>query len=290
MADYTEHFFTNSSGLQQYYRDYGSPADGAPVMLCLPGLTRNSRDFDAPAAQMSRAFRVIAVDQRGRGKSDYDPDPARYLPITYMQDMFALMETLGTDSIHAFGTSLGGLMTMLMAATKPGSIASAIINDIGPTIDPRGIDRIRSYVGAFKEIQTWDDAIAQTKWIADGVYPDFSEDDWDRFTRKIFVERGGKPVLDYDPALGDTFKSADDSQAAPDLWPLFDAMKPVPMLVIRGETSDILSQDTYEQMLDVHPDSSGVLVPRVGHAPTLDEPQVVSALDAWAARFGVAAP
>ncbi len=201
--------------------------------------------------------------------------------------MFVLMDELGVTAIHAFGTSLGGLMTMLMAAMKQGSVASAIINDIGPAIDPRGIERIRNYVGAFDDIATWDDAIKQTKWIADGVYPDFDDADWQRFTHKIFVERDGKPVLDYDPALGDTFKSADDNQAAPDLWPIFEAVKPVPMMVVRGETSDILAHDTYTEMLEKHPDCVGVLVPRVGHAPTLDEPEVVAALDAWGKRFGI---
>lgn len=290
MAKYQEKYFRNSDGLKQFYRDYGSPFIGAEIMLCMPGLTRNSRDFAYTADQLSDRFRVICVEQRGRGKSDYDPKPERYIPPTYVQDMFALMAHLAVDHVHACGTSLGGLVTFMMAASNPGSIKSAIINDIGPEIDPAGIERIKGYVVNTAPVLTWDDAIARTKFIADGVYPDWSEDDWVDFAHKIWIEKDGKPTLDYDPALSDTFKAPEaQDNAAPDLWPFFTLLHDVPMMVIRGETSDILSQATLDRMCADHPDCQPVLVPRVGHAPTLEEPEVVSAVEAWAARFSTAA-
>ena len=266
---FEECYFNNQDGLKQYYRDYGSPSERAEVMLCLPGLTRNSRDFSHVAEQFKDRFRVICVEQRGRGKSEYDPKPERYIPTTYVGDMFVLLNHLGVTQFHACGTSLGGLMTMLMQAANPGVVKSAIINDIGPEIDPAGIERIRGYVGATEPMTSWDEATNNMKQMASDVFPNFNNDDWRAFAQRIFVERDGKIVLDYDPALADTFKAASPDQAAPNLWPLFDSMKTVPMLVVRGATSDILSEKTLNDMGDIHPDMASVIVPDVGHAPSL---------------------
>ena len=286
---FEEKYYQSQDGLKLYYRDYGSPSDKAEVMLCLPGLTRNSRDFAHVAEQFQPYFRVICVEQRGRGKSEYDPNPANYLPPIYVQDMFTLLKELSVESFHAFGTSLGGLMTMLMQGAMPGVVKTAIINDIGPEIDPAGIERIRGYVGETEPMDSWDHAVDEMKKMAGDVFPRFNDQQWRSFANQIFAEKDGKIVLDYDPGLADTFKSADTQQAAPNLWPLFDHMKSVPLMIIRGETSDILSQKTVDEMADVHPDMATVLVPEVGHAPILDEPECVEAFDQWAKRFGVTA-
>jgi len=278
MTDYSENTFTNPDGLKQYYRDYNMAGDSAPAVLCMPGLTRNSKDFDGVAAHMAKTCRVICVEQRGRGNSEWDPEPTRYRPDVYVADMMALLEHLGLKKIIAFGVSLGGLMTMMMAAMHPGTLQAAIINDIGPEVDPKGIARIKSYVGKGIPPQTWDEAVAAVKGSNTGVYPKFTDADWLWFTKKLYKDVAGKPVLQYDPALSQNFNE-DDSQAAPDLWPVFGMMKDIPVVALRGALSDILSAETLARMAKEHPDLDPVTVPDKGHVPLMTEPECLSAID-----------
>lgn len=279
MAEYTDQYFTNPDGLKQYYRDYNTAPEGAPTVLCMPGLTRNSKDFAGIASHMAATCRVICVEQRGRGNSQWDPEPGRYRPDVYIADMKALLEHLGIKHVIAFGVSLGGLMTMMMGAMMPGTLIGAIINDIGPEVDHTGIARIKSYVGKGTPPTTWDEAVAAVKTSNTGVYPTFTEDDWRAFTEKLYTDEGGKPVLQYDPALSQNFNE-EESQSAPDLWPFFAMLKDIPMVVLRGEVSDILSAETLLRMAMEHPDLDPVTVPDKGHVPLMTEPECITAVDA----------
>ena len=279
MSDYSENYFTNPDGLRQFYRDYNTAGEGAPVVLCMAGLTRNTRDFAGAATHMAKTCRVITVDQRGRGNSDWDPDPSRYRPDVYVSDMMALLAHLGVSKIIGFGTSLGGLMTFMMAAMHPGTLVGALINDIGPEIDPAGITRIKSYVGKGTPPETWDDAVALVKSASFASFPKFSEDEWLWFTRKLFADKDGKPVAQYDPLISKNF-DANDDQSAPDLWPVFDLSAGIPLVVTRGVHSDILSAETLEKMAARHPDLTAVTVADRGHTPLLTEPECIPAIDA----------
>lgn len=284
MAAYTDQYFTNPDGLKQHYRDYNLASEEAPVILCMPGLTRNARDFEEIAEHLSERCRIICVEQRGRGLSDWDPEPGRYQPVTYVADMMALLDHLHIKQVIALGTSLGGIMTILIQAMHSGILMAAILNDIGPEVDPKGLARIQGYVGKGAPPQSWDEAIAQLKSGNSEVYPNFSAAEWEWFTRKLYTEKDGVPVADYDPAISQNL-NANEDQAAPDLWPVFAAMSTIPVVVLRGELSDILSADTLGVMAQVHPDLISVTVPGVGHAPLLREPECIEAIDRLIGRF-----
>lgn len=284
MADYLDAYFTNSDGLKQHFRDYNIAQEGAPVVLCMPGLTRNAKDFGFIADHLKDRCRLICAEQRGRGLSDWDPDPTRYSPATYVEDMVTLLGHLQLKEVITIGTSLGGLMTIMMNAIHPGIIKAAVINDIGPEIDPKGIERIKSYVGVGTPPKTWDDAIASVKAANPGVYPNFTEQDWIDFTHMLYADEGGKPVAQYDPAIRKNFDENDD-QAAPDLWPLFTLMHTLPMVVLRGSVSDILSAETLQRMEQEHPDLAAITVPDVGHVPLMREKIVQDAIDKLINRF-----
>lgn len=284
MADFTDEYFTNPDGLKQHYRDFNVAGPNAPIVLCMPGLTRNARDFEDIATHLADRCRVICVEQRGRGLSEWDPQPSRYLPVTYVGDMIALLSHLGTDKVIAIGTSLGGLMTMLIQAMYPGKLLGAVINDIGPEIDPKGVERIKSYVGKGTPPESWDDLLPAVKKANDGVYPDFTDDDWMWFSRKLFDDVDGKPVPQYDPAISQNFEN-EDSQSSPDLWPVFQSMHTIPTVVLRGELSDILMQSTLDRMAAEHPDLVPIVVPRLGHVPLMREAEVKAAIDTLIARF-----
>lgn len=284
MAAYTDQYFTNPDGLKQHYRDYNLASEEAPVILCMPGLTRNARDFEEIAEHLSERCRIICVEQRGRGLSDWDPEPSRYQPVTYVADMMALLDHLHIKQVIALGTSLGGIMTILIQAMHSGILMAAILNDIGPEVDPKGLARIQGYVGKGAPPQSWDEAIAQLKSGNSEVYPNFSAAEWEWFTRKLYTEKAGVPVADYDPAISQNL-NANEDQAAPDLWSVFVAMSTIPVVVLRGELSDILSVDTLGVMAQVHPDLISVTVPGVGHAPLLREPECIEAIDRLIGRF-----
>lgn len=284
LAEYSDEYFTNPDGLQQHYRDYNHAGPDAPVVLCMPGLTRNARDFEDIADHLSDRCRVICVEQRGRGLSDWDPEPSRYLPVTYVGDMMALLDHLGVAEVIAIGTSLGGLMTILIQAMHPGMLKAAVINDIGPEIDPKGIARIKSYVGKGTPPQNWDEVLEAVKKANNGVYPNFTDEEWLWFAHKLYDDKDGKPTPMYDPAISQNFEN-EDSQSAPDLWPVFRALHSIPTVVLRGEISDILSAETLDRMAAEHPDLVPVTVPGLGHVPLMREPESKQAIDALIARF-----
>ncbi|MFP4003097.1 MAG: alpha/beta fold hydrolase [Alphaproteobacteria bacterium] len=279
---FEERFYRSVDGLKLYYRDYGG-GSGVPV-LCMHGLTRNSKDFEDLAPHLAAGRRVLAADVRGRGRSERDPDYMNYHPGTYVEDMWRLMDDAGVARAVLIGTSMGGLMAMVMAAMKPERVAGMVLNDVGPEIDPAGLERISSYAGKMPDVNTWEEAAEAIAEVNRAALPHLTPDDWMRFARRTFREdETGRPVPDYDPAIG---KALEEAGAAPaDLWSVFDALKNVPMLVIRGALSDILAQKTVEAMKARKPGLEVAIVPGVGHAPMLDEPEALQALEAFLVRI-----
>lgn len=282
MADYKDVYYQSSDGLRLYARDYpclDETVDSVPVVLCMHGLTRNSADFAGLANHLCQNYRVVSVDNRGRGRSDYDSNTSNYTPVTYVQDMFTLLGVLEIDQVILCGTSMGGLMSLIMTAMQPERVRGIVINDIGPEIDPAGLERIKGYVGNSRPVKSWDEAIAQAREINEIAFPDFSDQEWEEFTRGLYREDDGVPVLAYDPAISQPMNADDSSAVPPDLWPLFDTITAIPMLVIRGESSDILAPGCVAAMREKKPDLAFAEIPRRGHAPTLNEPASRLAID-----------
>ena len=274
---YADCYFTVCDGLRLHYRDYPGAAD-KPPLLCLPGLTRNARDFAEFAERYSPRFRVIALDFRGRAASDYDPLPARYSPLTYAGDVIELLDQLGIAQALFVGTSLGGLVTMIIAATAPQRIAAAIINDVGPDVDPAGIDRILTYVGKDVRFKSWDEAADAIAANYGGNFERFTHADWVAMAKRNCREENGEVRFDYDMAIAEPFRTAGPAPQV-DLWPLFAALGHKPLLVIRGEKSDLLTAQTADKMKAVAPGMTLAVVPGVGHAPELNEPEAIAAID-----------
>lgn len=284
-ATYLGAHWQSADGLSLHYRDYPAPEGSAALpVLCLHGLTRNSRDFANLAAHIATTRRVIVPEMRGRGESDYAPDSSSYNPARYVADVERLLEYLELDRFVSIGTSLGGLMTMLLAQAKPGRIAGVVLNDIGPTIEAAGVERIQAYVGQGRSFPTWVHAARGLCEVHGEAHPEFELDQWLAMAkRNLVVGQNGRITYDYDMAIAELFR--DPGGAAPaDLWPAFEALGDAPLLLIRGELSDLLSLDTVRRMETLNPAMEVVTVPRVGHAPTLDEPEARAAIDSLLAR------
>ena len=276
---FIDHFVKSHDGLQLYCREYGRQHQrpGAVTVLCLPGLTRNSRDFYRLGISLSSTHRVLTPDFRGRGRSAYDPIWQNYQPATYAQDVITTAQLLQADRLFIIGTSLGGLVTMVVAAMRPRLLAGVVLNDIGPDVDPAGLQRIASYVGKLPPVSSWAEAAAQAKRVNGHALPDLSDDDWMHFAQCTYRNNAnGRPLPDMDPGIAEALRVAPTGPV--DLWPLFEALAKVPTLLIRGGHSDILSQATLEDMRAVKPDLRVLVVPGRGHAPTLDEPLCRSAI------------
>jgi pimeloyl-ACP methyl ester carboxylesterase len=280
----SDHFFDGSDGLRLYCRIYAAQRpDGCPV-LCLPGLTRNSRDFAALAGRLSARREVLTADLRGRGRSAWDPDASHYQLPVYVKDAWSLLDSLGLGRVLVVGTSLGALMGMAMAATQPDRIAGVVLNDAGPEIDPAGLKRIAGYAGKLPPVSTWAEAAAQARSIYGLALPGLSDGAWLEFAQRGYRENAaGVPVPDMDPKIADAFKTP---SAAADMWPLFSMIKGVPLLVIRGALSDLLSAATVARMAREKPGLQHVEVANRGHTPLLDEPECLAAIDAFVERHG----
>lgn len=281
MPPYTDHFYKSADGrLTLYARDYARDTDKTPLLL-MHGLTRNSADFEPLAAHLAGQYRLIVADQRGRGRSDYDSDPAQYNPVVYAADMGALLDSLGIGKAVAIGTSMGGLMAMVMTQMMPGRLTAIVLNDVGPEVDMAGIRRIQSYVGGNGTPATdWDSAAHKAEAVNGVAFPDYGPDDWMAFARRTYRENAdGVPVLAYDKAIAAGMNDADLTAVPPDLWPVWDAISNIPVLAIRGALSDLLSPEILEQMAARHKgDFTAVTVPNRGHAPILDEPEALSSI------------
>jgi pimeloyl-ACP methyl ester carboxylesterase len=280
-----DYFYSSADGLELYCRVYPAQQPGAATILCLPGLTRNSRDFVALAGHLQRRHEVLTADLRGRGRSARDGDPSRYQLPQYAQDTWSLLDSRGLDRVVVIGTSLGGLIGMVMAATRPANIAGLVLNDIGPEVDSAGVRRIAAYAGKLPPVSSWDEAAAQTKEVYGLALPGLTDAQWLEYARCGYRENAnGVPVPDMDPRIGEAFKAS--SAAAPAVWPLYAQITRVPMLVIRGARSDILSAATVVRMVHEKPDLMHIEVPARGHTPLLNEPPCVAAIDAFVAMHG----
>lgn len=281
---WSDHFHETDDGLRIHARDYAGPAAAATV-VCLHGLSRNAADFEALAEHLRGRYRVLVVEQRGRGRSDRDPDPSRYEVGRYVQDTLGLLDALAIDKPVLVGTSMGGLMSMLMLAAAPERYRGAVLNDIGPVVEASGLARIAGYVGKGVPVADWNEAAAAVRASNGDAFPDYAEADWLAFARRLYRKRAdGMLELDYDPAIAQPFNASEASAVPPDLWAVFDAMGTTPLLVIRGAISDILSAETVEAMQRRRPDLEAVEIARVGHAPMLDEPESLAAIDGFLAR------
>jgi pimeloyl-ACP methyl ester carboxylesterase len=257
----------------------GGGDEKRPV-LCLHGLTRNHRDFECLFPLLTgRGHRVFAANMRGRAGSSHDPNPENYAVPTYAHDVRLVLDHFGLDRVILIGTSMGGLISMMFANTEPDRIAAIIMNDIGPVIEQSGLDRIAGYVGGDRAVSTWAQAADIAQAINGDAFPLEANNRsfWIDFAQRLFAERGDEIVLDYDPAISANVKAG--NVAPPAMWELYEAVKAYPLLLVRGALSDLLSSATAQRMIAEHPHATLVQVPDIGHAPLLDEPPVLSALE-----------
>ena len=280
---YSDGYWTSEDDLRLHYRDYAGPAD-RPPLLCIPGLTRNARDFDPLFEAFSGQWRIIAIELRGRGESDYAKDAATYNPLQYVADIRALLAQANVGRFVAIGTSLGGIVTMLLAAGDASKIAGAVLNDIGPVIEPEGLARIRDYVGQGRSYPTWMHAARSLREAQEQAFPDYEISDWLTMAKQLMAVGGsGRIAFDYDMKIAEPF-SEPEPEGGVDLWPAFRALDGRPVVSIRGDRSDIFSQATHERMGQEIEGVELVTVPGIGHAPTLGEPEARSAIAALLAR------
>jgi pimeloyl-ACP methyl ester carboxylesterase len=275
----TSTFITVQDGLKLHARCYGArAAPGLPV-VCLPGLARTAADFEilagALAADAENPRRVIALDSRGRGKSDYDRKPANYNLQVELADLQAVLTALGIDRAAFVGTSRGGILIMLLAGARPTAIAGCVLNDIGPVIEAKGLMRIRSYVGRLPRPASFHEGAEILRRLFATQFPRWGDDAWVAFARRTFKEERGRIVPDYDSNLATILRGIDIERPLPVLWHAFDALARVPVLVIRGGNSDILSAETVEAMRARRDHLDVLEVPDEGHAPALVDPGIV---------------
>lgn len=275
-AAFRERRVTVGDGVSLFVRDWGDPdSTGVPV-LCLPGLTRNSKDFDTLARRLAPR-RVICPDMRGRGRSDYASDWRTYNPAVYLDDIRQLLSALGVRRVVVVGVSLGGLLGLAIAAAYPTILAGLITNDVGPDIGTRGAGRILAYISRDRPQPDWEAATAHLR----AALPDLTladDEEWQSFARATYREgEDGKLHFDWDISLARLI--AEPPEPIPDLWPLWRAARRIPVLAIRGAASDILSAETFARMQAENPDMVPITVPGTGHCPTLNEPPVRKAID-----------
>ena len=283
MPAYENRYWESDDEVRLHYRDYPGRADRPPI-LCFAGLTRNARDFDEVAERLAGEWRVIAVNFRGRGGSAAAKDPMSYVPTTYVRDVETLLSELAVDRYVAFGTSLGGIVTMLLAANAPEKLAGVLLNDVGPEIEAAGLSRIRTYVGKSNIWPTWMHAARAVQEGNADVYPHYGVEDWLAMAKRLYrLNSSGRIVLDYDMKIAEPFRVS-GNEAGPDMWAALDALKQVPTLIVRGGRSDVLSEATAAKMAKWLDDAELVTVPEVGHTPMLTEPEAVSAIDRLLAR------
>lgn len=278
-------YWWSPDGLRLHYRDYPGGEDGRPPLLCLPGLTRNARDFEPLAARLAGDWRLICPDMRGRAESAYAKDAMSYVPLTYLQDIGRLLADLAITRFVAIGTSLGGIITMLAAATHGEWLAGAVLNDVGPTLEEAGLARIRTYVGVGSTHPTWVHAARALEAANADIYPAYGLDQWIAMAKRLYrLNNAGRIVLDYDMRIAEPLRMA-GGEGGVDLWPALAPFRSIPTLLLRGERSDLLSAATADRMLrEIGPSAQLVTVPGVGHAPTLDEPEAIGGIERLLAR------
>ncbi|MBI4276054.1 MAG: alpha/beta hydrolase [Rhizobiales bacterium] len=285
---YVSQFVSAQDGLRLHMRCYASrSACGRPV-VCLPGLSRNSADFHALAAALAsdpaHPRRVLALDYRGRGRSEYDRNPKNYSLPVELSDVIAVITALDMAPVVFVGTSRGSILAMLLAAIRPGAIAGCVLNDIGPVIEPQGLMRIKSYVGKLPEPRNFEEAADLLRRLFVMQFPKMSQQDWLANAKRSWREQDGRLIPDYDVALANDLAKIELEQPLPALWKEFDALKHVPVMVVRGENSDILSPATVAAMAARRSDLEILNVPDQGHAPFLDDNDTIGRVAGFVAR------
>jgi len=285
-------FVTAPDGLRLHVRRYGGRGRGLPI-VCLPGLTRSGADFHELATALSRDAAqprlIVTIDSRGRGRSDYDPDPENYSLAVELADVIAVMTALEISPAIFLGTSRGGLLTMLLGAAKPAAIAGAILNDIGPVIDVKGLVRIKGYAGKLPTPRTYQEGAEILRRLGDAQFPNLSPEGWLRQAKQVWRQENGQLTLAYDPNISKTLEAVDIERPVAALWAQFDSLARTPLMVIRGANSDILSTATLEAMRERRLDIDVLEVPNQGHAPLLVEPDVIARIAAFVRLCDVSA-
>ncbi len=277
-SQYQECYFELKTGLKLYYRHYNANALSAPIIVCLHGVTRNSKDFEAIATNLSQKYQVIVPDIRGRGKSDYDTNWHNYQPAVYAQDTWDLVQHLNLETFALIGTSMGGLVAMIMAAQQPHRLAAVVLNDIGPEISQLGLDRIFGCMSKAQQDQTLDDVINSLRNANSAFFPDLDDDGWlnQALSSYKLLETGFYDV-DYDS--DGVVKALSEASLPGDPWEMFNCMNKLPVLLLHGELSDLLTVDIIQKMRSSKSDLQVATIPRVGHAPLLDEPESIQAIN-----------
>jgi pimeloyl-ACP methyl ester carboxylesterase len=290
MADqgFSDFYYSSTDGLKLHACIYGSDTNGALPVICLPGLTRNARDFHDLALHLSRGAqtrrKVVAFDYRGRGGSAYDKDWRNYNIGVEAGDILAGLVALGIEHAAFVGTSRGGLIIHLLAAMRPGALKAVVLNDIGPVVEGEGFAHIRAYLERAPKPASFAEAVALQRGTHGHAFPALIDRDWERMARAIYRDEEGKPVADFDPALLKTIAGLDLSQPLPALWPQFQGLAGVPVLATRGENSKLLSANTLEEMARRHPAIETITVEGQGHAPMLETGQLPSRIEAFLDR------
>ena len=281
-------FCKSSDGLKLHGRVIGPETDTALPVLCLPGLTRTTEDFDdiarALATDTKTPRRVVAIDYRGRGLSDYDPDPAKYAVPVEMADVLAVAAAAGIDRAILLGTSRGGIISMALAAAKKDLLAGVILNDIGPALEIGGLMKIKGYITNPPQRKTWDEAAKGLKELFGPVFPTLTDDQWMAWAHRAFRESGDGLVRTYDSRLADGFAAITPETPMPPMWDLFDKLDGVPLMLIHGTLSDLLSPQGVHNMQARRPDMEVVEVADEGHAPLLGDAPTIERIIDFCAR------
>lgn len=272
--------FTTSDGLRLHWQEEGA---GLPV-LCLPGLTRNAADFDDLARALAGRHRLIRLTLRGRGQSDRDPNWQNYTVAVEARDVLEFLDFLGLPRVTVVGTSRGGLIAMVLAAVAKERLSGVLLNDVGPVLEPGGLAAIMGYLGVQPTLRSYPEAAFALEERLGGRFPHLSPGRWLTLAERWFDTGPDGLVLNYDPKLRDAFAAAMAQTPEPDMWPLFDALDGLPLAVVRGANSDLLSAATVAGMARRHPGLIVAEVPERGHVPFLDEPEALAAVDALMAE------
>ncbi len=273
-------YYASRDSLKLYARHYPAPSSSRRPAVCVPGITRNSRDFHRLAIALSthetQPRPVYTIDLRGRGQSDHDPDPANYAVGVELLDVLDFLTSRSLARVGLIGTSRGGLIAMVMAAVEPTALGAVVLNDIGPVIEIDGLSRIAGYVGKMPQPHSWPDAARLVKDLNARQFPRIADAEWLEIAKQLFNEKNGRPIVGYDPQLAKSLSVL--TGPPPSLWPQFDALKALPVLVLRGENSDLLSPATVEEMRRRHPRLTAHTVRWEGHAPFLRDDHTIETI------------
>lgn len=278
--EYRDHFIPMKDGINIFARDFASHLGGIPI-VCLPGLTRNHRDFTQIAEMITQSDtprRVICIDLRGRGGSDRDPDPSHYNLMTEMDDVVTVLDALSVAKADFIGTSRGGLLLHFLASLHPDRISKVVLNDIGPVLEKQGLMRIKDYLSGNTSPKRWEEVPAHLKSVHGDSFPNLPTQEWDAMAVALYRDDNGKPLADFDPAIAAQISSIDFDKPIPDLWSQFEALCQFPLLVVKGELSELLSQQYCDMMMAKNPLARQITAPQQGHAPLLHIAPVAQAI------------